>query len=677
MEQNQIWQVDVAGNIYETDFAGLTQWIAESSLLPEDKIRRGDMPWIQAKMVPSLEPYFRGQPPQASGNVITNAQTYNPSESQVHINTPVDLADAPTNFTAPSVSAPPQEEIPEIDLSLHSSYAPMSLGETASSNEDVLDLDSLQPTVSFPREMPTTMPEPLPGFDSHHHTVPEDSPVIAPVEISDDTSQFVAAPVIDAPVVNESVARNDESFQEMPTDIYPPLPGALPGDEQKTAPLITSVQTAEQASANKTCIFHPVREVEFTCRQCLSFYCSECPRHMAKVRICPKCGDMCHPYGEAHNRPVFKRKTAAGSGSSNFQPAINVDPNFSFADFRAAWSYPFKFPGALLLGGILNAAFGVGGHLGLAAVSVGSYYSGFMAILVFSVLAMAVVFGCAVKAVNQIAYGRSDESYMVSTEDFSIWDTILQPCFLGLATCLVSWGPALIIAWLIFKSFLGVAGEWQQYFPPENTKATAESTAQKKFLTPQEIEQLDAKAFEEYVTNGTIDHASVPNSNSSDGEESEDEESAAGTKTENGKDPAVAFAESFSKFVMSIMPLILLLAVTGVWAIIYFPTALTVAGYTQSIGSTLNPLVGLSMMREMGGTFFKAFGMYLLLVVLGFFLFLGVGVLTSPLSSLGFGQAPSQFIGAILSFYLYIVMACIFGLALYRSHEKLGYSVTK
>lgn len=76
MEQHDIWQVEVAGNIYETDFAGLTQWIAESSLLPEDKIKCGNRPWVQAKLVPALTPYFGGQPPMVSGNVATTTENF-------------------------------------------------------------------------------------------------------------------------------------------------------------------------------------------------------------------------------------------------------------------------------------------------------------------------------------------------------------------------------------------------------------------------------------------------------------------------------------------------------------------------------------------------------------------------------------------------------------------------
>ncbi|HMO82070.1 MAG TPA: hypothetical protein PKD24_14880 [Pyrinomonadaceae bacterium] len=62
----EIWQVEAAGKIYEAPFAELPVWIAEGSLLPDDKVRKGDLRWIEAKRVPKLVPFFNakasGQP---------------------------------------------------------------------------------------------------------------------------------------------------------------------------------------------------------------------------------------------------------------------------------------------------------------------------------------------------------------------------------------------------------------------------------------------------------------------------------------------------------------------------------------------------------------------------------------------------------------------------------------
>src|SRR5215470_13954562 len=63
----EIWQVEVNGQVYEADFAELTAWIAEGSLQPDDKVRRGNLRWIEAKKVPPLVAFFNakvsGTPP--------------------------------------------------------------------------------------------------------------------------------------------------------------------------------------------------------------------------------------------------------------------------------------------------------------------------------------------------------------------------------------------------------------------------------------------------------------------------------------------------------------------------------------------------------------------------------------------------------------------------------------
>lgn len=55
---NELWQAEVNGQIYEASFEELTQWITEGALLPNDKVRRGNLRWIEANKVPSLFGYF-------------------------------------------------------------------------------------------------------------------------------------------------------------------------------------------------------------------------------------------------------------------------------------------------------------------------------------------------------------------------------------------------------------------------------------------------------------------------------------------------------------------------------------------------------------------------------------------------------------------------------------------
>lgn len=61
MNPNEIWQVEVNNQIYETEFIELTRWIADGSLLRADKVRRGNLRWLEAGKVPSLNGFFNAK----------------------------------------------------------------------------------------------------------------------------------------------------------------------------------------------------------------------------------------------------------------------------------------------------------------------------------------------------------------------------------------------------------------------------------------------------------------------------------------------------------------------------------------------------------------------------------------------------------------------------------------
>lgn len=62
----EIWNVEVNGTVYEAVFSELPDWIDGGSLLPTDKVRKGNLRWVEARRVPSLIPFFnakeRGEP---------------------------------------------------------------------------------------------------------------------------------------------------------------------------------------------------------------------------------------------------------------------------------------------------------------------------------------------------------------------------------------------------------------------------------------------------------------------------------------------------------------------------------------------------------------------------------------------------------------------------------------
>ncbi|MGI8638741.1 MAG: hypothetical protein ACR2MG_02155 [Pyrinomonadaceae bacterium] len=75
--EQEIWQVDVNGEIYETNFEGLANWIAEGSLMRQDKVRRGNLRWLEAGKIPLLYSFFNAKELGVAPPVVstTNAQT--------------------------------------------------------------------------------------------------------------------------------------------------------------------------------------------------------------------------------------------------------------------------------------------------------------------------------------------------------------------------------------------------------------------------------------------------------------------------------------------------------------------------------------------------------------------------------------------------------------------------
>ena len=123
------------------------------------------------------------------------------------------------------------------------------------------------------------------------------------------------------------------------------------------------------------------------------------------------------------------------------------------------------------------------------------------------------------------------------------------------------------------------------------------------------------------------------------------------------------------------MVIVLLFLLALAWAIFYYPMALTVAGYTQSFASVINPLVGLDTIRRMGATYFKAFGMVLLIQFVGLIVSVVVAAVTSPFALPFFGNLPARFIDGTIAFYFNLVIACLLGLSLYKCADRLDINV--
>ena len=119
------------------------------------------------------------------------------------------------------------------------------------------------------------------------------------------------------------------------------------------------------------------------------------------------------------------------------------------------------------------------------------------------------------------------------------------------------------------------------------------------------------------------------------------------------------------------LSMVFLLLLFVAWGVFYYPMALTVAGYTQSFGSVINPLVGLDTIRRMGTTYFKAFAMVIVVQIVALVVGVIVALVTSPFTLPFMGNLIGSFINATFTFYFNLVVACILGLSLFKCADRL------
>ena len=108
---NEIWQVEVGGQVYEASFAELPSWIGEGSLLPEDKVRKGNLRWIEAQRVPALVPFFNAMAKGEPMPVVV-------SDTNASAGADVQPSSEPPTFGAPPVTAESTNVVPDVVVSI-------------------------------------------------------------------------------------------------------------------------------------------------------------------------------------------------------------------------------------------------------------------------------------------------------------------------------------------------------------------------------------------------------------------------------------------------------------------------------------------------------------------------------------------------------------------------------
>jgi hypothetical protein len=394
--------------------------------------------------------------------------------------------------------------------------------------------------------------------------------------------------------------------------------GNLSWIDARRVPKLKAAFNGEITPAQAVCHNHPDAAADDVCRMCGATLCRQCPKFAAgKVPVCPLCGDLCHDY-----KVVVEKSARVALQSSGF----------GIEDFVRAIRYPLQHKFALLSGALIYALLMLAGFRG-------------------GIVAWMILFGCISHVISQVAWGRLNRSFMPDFSAFSFWDDLVVPVFLGLGIMIVSWGPLIVLVFaLIFGAISGRHREQaSESLTPEQLSTLTDPNAD-----PQKLEEANRK-LQEAQPGAQI---------AREAERSKEEAS----------DPAGAVRYLLPYLGAGIVFVLLFLLLIA-WGVFYYPMALTVAGYTQSLGSVLNPLVGLDTIRRMGATYFKAFGMVILVQLVALVVGAIVAVVTSPFTLPFMGNLVGNFINATFTFYFYLVIACILGLSLFKCADRLGIAV--
>lgn len=116
-EATEIWQVDVNGTVYDAAFGELPEWIDGGSLLPGDKVRKGNLRWIEARRVPSLVPFFNAKENGEPLPFVVSVTEAEPAPAPVLA---AELAIGEPTFAAePEISSAPAVAFDPTRCSLH------------------------------------------------------------------------------------------------------------------------------------------------------------------------------------------------------------------------------------------------------------------------------------------------------------------------------------------------------------------------------------------------------------------------------------------------------------------------------------------------------------------------------------------------------------------------------
>ena len=406
----------------------------------------------------------------------------------------------------------------------------------------------------------------------------------------------------------------------------------LADDEAAQAGSATQdAEWAEPSSAGATafsfeCHFHSQQAATLVCRMCSETFCRACPNRVgaSNVLLCALCGGFCDPLENLTRRlELYQRQREA----------------FGLSDLQRALAYPFGHLASLLGGALLY------GFLLLA----GAYGR---------LLATALVFGCITLVVRRVGYGNLSRDFLPDFSEFSFWDDVIVPCALGAGVTVVTLGPTLLLLGALLFGWLNGPESPSRLALPGNPAVAEQAEAAAGVSRDDMVTLVEGGTAEEEAALEQKVNSMRPGTQVARQLEARKQaDETFGIASELLRRPGLVLALSVLAFC---------------WAAFYHPMALLVAGWTESLKSVLNPLVGLDTMRHMGLVYFKALGMCVAVQFVCFLLTWVVALVTAPFNMPLVGNLPATFLSGIVTFYTSLVVACLLGLALFKSADRLG-----
>lgn len=469
------------------------------------------------------------------------------------------------------------------------------------------------------------------------------------------------------PNLHVNTVKNEPPVSQQPTPVaaVTSIPSQSKANAQDS---VASIGKTEELP--NVCHRHKDAPSFYLCDGCGNGYCKACPSsYGGSVKICPDCGQMCRGI---ETEVKLKNRSSSISG---------MDGSFGLGDLINAFAYPFKYKPSLVLGGFMYMVF----TLGQSARGIGGIILTAAALICF-MLANTLTFGVLSYTIGNFAQGKFDTDFMPAFDDFSIWDDVLHPFFLSVATYLVSFGPFVLTMLAAMYLVMSSVANQVETFQTDLQKIPGTPYYDGREVGDQSVEVAKVVTKDPEETAKSVERETL-NAEFGDvvGKDREtlDQEKLWQKIRESRKDQmesVVGQADKQQQFESQAMiagmlklagPLVIVGMITFLWGVFFFPAACMVAGYTRSFFATLNPLVGLDTIKRLGFDYVKTLLMAFLLVIVLSIIAVPVALLFYPFNMPGVGNLPATAVNALVSFYFSVVFSCLLGFLLYKTSGRL------